>query len=158
MKTKLIPFIAVITILISCLVSCSSVKESSNKKPPFKITSATYNNWIGGQPGVNGVVVKVVIDNPKVTLDSVYFRNMKTEFEKTKNTSEEIYIGHFTYPNSKKDVILHSDPKKEFGNEVPDISKKIPFELNKDEAVVSYIYKGIKNYFKISNLIETTSK
>lgn len=150
--------LGIIAILSIVFLRCGTSKENSQKTPPFKIVKSTYNNWIGGQPGVKGVIVKVAIDNPNVTLDSIYFRNMKTALEKEKITSEEKYIGHFTYPNTKNEIILHGDPKKEFGNPVPDVSKKNPFELENNEAMVSYIYKGIKNYYKISNLIETTSK
>jgi len=157
MKTKNILFITVISILVGSLINCSSIKESLNEKQPFEISSATYNNWHSSQPSVRGIDVTVVIDNPKVTLDSIYFRNMKTVFEKSVQSKEEKYISHFTYPNKKNEVILHGNPEKEFGNEVPDISKQIPYDLKSNEAVITYIYKGTKHYSKILNLIDTTS-
>lgn len=145
-------------VLFSCGSTTSISEYNLQKKAPFKVLKSTYKNWVGGQPGVKGVLVNIEIDNPKIVLDTVYFRNMKAPLEKSKNDSNETYVGHFTFPNKSNDMILHGDAKKEFGNQVPDISKKIPFDLKQDEAIVSYKIKGLTKYFKISNLTEDTLK
>jgi len=151
--------LAIIGIL---LFSCSSTGQIStnnlDEKSPFKVMKSSYEKWVGGQPGVKGVMVNIEIDNPKILLDSVYFRNMKAPLSKSKSSPKETYIGHFTYPNNSNDIILDIDATKEFGNQVPDISKKIPFDLEQDEAVVSYHFKGLTKYFKISNITEDPLK
>lgn len=138
--------------------SCSSAKEIAQNQPPFKILKSTYTSWVGGQPGVKGVMVYIEIDNPEILLDTVYFRNAKSPLERAQNSKGEKYVGHFSFPEKERDLVLHSDATKEFGNQVPDISQKIPFELKSNEAVISYNYNGKINYFKIDNLIEEKKK
>ncbi|SNR39975.1 hypothetical protein SAMN06265371_102305 [Lutibacter agarilyticus] len=142
--------IAVIGLLL--FISCGSTSKISENNPPFKVLSATYTEWLGGQPGVNGVLVSIKIDNLAIKLDSVYFRNTSALLKLNKKTTS--YNVSIVLPNTNKNLQLDIDPRKEFGNEVPDISTKIPFELNDNEAVVSYLQKGKTNYYKISSLIE----
>ena len=47
---------------------------------------------------------------------------------------------------------MHADPKEEFGNKPPNISIKIPFELQENEAVISYFIKSKKRFYKLSNI------
>lgn len=132
--------------------SCSTTKEISENNPPFKVLKSTYSKWNGGQPGVNGMLVSIEIDNSKIELDSIYFRNIAIKLKQNKSTTNILYEGSFVLPN--KNLILDIDQKKEYGNPVPDVSQKIPFQLNKNEAVVSYSYNKRKNYYKITNLVE----
>ncbi|REE83709.1 hypothetical protein BX611_1004 [Lutibacter oceani] len=143
---------------------CSSSKIKADNKfqnnPPFKIVKAVYKNWVGGQPGVKGYLVQFEIDNPEIVLDTVYFRNMKTKLKKDFTSENNTYVGTFILPHIIKDYILHKDPKKEFGNEPPIVSENIPFVLNDNEAVISYIFNNKTAYYKVSNIIEikNTSK
>jgi hypothetical protein len=79
---------------------------------------------------------------------------MSAKLIKDTSTSKNIYLGTFILPNRLKDHILHKDPKKEFGNELPDISEKIPFQLNANEAVISYKLNNTTAYYKVENVVE----
>ncbi|SNR52939.1 hypothetical protein [Lutibacter flavus] len=123
-------------------------------KPPFKIIEATYHSWVGGQPDVKGIKVNLVIDNTQIALDTIFFRNMKVKLKKDKSSSKNLYVGTFIL-EKKKEFRLDIDPKKEYGNEAPDVSVKIPFQLKKNEAVVSYSYKNKRVFYKVENIIES---
>lgn len=56
----------------------------------------------------------------------------------------------FTQP----DRIMSADPKAEYGNQSPPVSKNIPFELEDDEAVLLYSVNGLDSYHKITGLKE----
>jgi hypothetical protein len=144
--------IAISVIGLLLCISCGSTTKISENNAPFKVLSATYSEWLGGQPGVNGVTISIKTDNSSIKLDSVYFRNTSALLKLNETTG--VYYASIVLPNTVKNLQLHIDPKKEFGNEAPDISKNIPFELDLDEAVVSYFYKGKTNYYKILNLME----
>jgi hypothetical protein len=141
---------------------CGNTKATNyktlQKNAPFKVINATYNQWVGGQPGVKGIQINIEINNPKIKLDTVYFRNNAILLSLNKTDSKQQYIGSFTLTNTNKNFQLLHDSTKEYGNKAPDVSKKIPFQLNKNEAVVRYIYKGKINYFKINKLIEISAK
>ncbi|MFT7498977.1 MAG: hypothetical protein ACI8QP_001571, partial [Porticoccaceae bacterium] len=76
-----------------------------------------------------------------------YFRGRKVKVEvKSSN-----YIGRFnSYLNQRQDKVLHSDSQKEFGNQVPIIEKEFPFDLENDEAIISYKEKRKLKFYKIT--------
>jgi len=113
---------------------------------------------VGEKPDVNGISIYISIDNAEVKLDTVYFRNSSAKLKLDKDISKTEYIGSLVMPNKDNDLQLNIDSKREYGNRVPDISRKIPFQLKANEAVVSYFFNNKINYFKISNCIETTIK
>jgi len=151
-------FITIITVIVATTIFTQCSASKNNKivqiKPPFNVIKATYTSWVGGQPGIRGITVQVEIDNPNITLDSVYFRGMKSVLKIDKSNTNPIFVSSFVLPKKPKHFILDADPKKEYGNEPPPISTKFPFQLKKNEAVVSYFYKGKLRYFKIIGLIE----
>jgi hypothetical protein len=50
------------------------------------------------------------------------------------------------------DLIMSADPRDEYGNKPPGIQKKIPFDLNDDEAVLLYSINGQESYHKITGI------
>ena len=90
----------------------------------------------------------------EVQLDSVYFRGRSAEL--VSNDGPVGYVAYFEISGKDRDLVMHVDPKEEFGNKVP-ILEKIPFELKNDEAVVVYTHNGKKAYFKIDSITERGS-
>lgn len=150
--------LSILTIASIVLFSCSSTSQVSEykltNKPPFNILNSFYQTEVGVQQSVKNVILTIETDNSAVILDSIYFRNKKALLEKAQNNSNNKYVAHFTFKNNSRNLNLHSDSKKEFGNQVPDFSTKIPFNLKQNEAVVSYLYKGKTTYFKVINIKE----
>ena len=150
------------TILISVIILlafsfCSATKDLSKENHPFKVIKATYNTWVGGQPGVKGINVVITIDNPEIHLDSIFFRDKKTLLKKDNSTESNIFIGVFTQRNTVHDYILHENSSKEYGNTPPKALLNIPIELKNNEALVSYLYKGNIHYCKIKEIKEVKS-
>tara|TARA_R110001592_G_scaffold9619_2_gene50964 strand:- start:22 stop:516 length:495 start_codon:yes stop_codon:yes gene_type:complete len=146
MKTLKI-FAILITILL--FSQCASAKFEEN--PPFTITSAIYNNWSGGQPGNRGINVTITYTSLyPVEFDSIYFSKKIMKLESTKTKEKKIIIANFV-SSVKPDIILDVNSSKEINNTVPDI-KKFPFELNQNEAIISYILKGKTKYFKVKSI------
>lgn len=150
-----IPLTAFIFLILS---SCGSAKDKNTHEfqehTPFKILAATYSTTIDNQIGKRSIQIKITIDNPNIKLDSVYFRNSKSELKLESNSNNQLFVGNIHEKSRKKDYNLAIDSTKEFGNVAPDITSKIPFELKKNEAVVSYSFKGKKYYYKIKDLQE----
>jgi hypothetical protein len=141
-------------ILILTFGFTQCVSLNLDKNPPFQITSAMYQNWVGGLPGSNGVIVTISYQSDAdITFDSIYFLKKvskleSNEYKETKTLSGRIYT---SVSSDRKDLTLHSDPKKELQNQLPTL-KKFPFELKDNEAVVRYKAKGIIKYFKVKNI------
>ena len=87
-------------------------------------------------------------------MDSVYFRGRKAVLQQDTDNAN-LFKATFKIPSAqgdKPELIMHEDPKKEYGNPVPERLQEMPFEMEKDEAVVRYTKNGKVNYFKITGI------
>ena len=156
MKTiKKLFYIPVLVIITMSFIQCSSAQL--DKKVPVTITNAVYQNWVGGQPGSKGTLVSIKLNNPdsKMTFDSIYFNNKAVKLKTNLIKNELTLTGNFMVITKHNDMIIHANPKEEFGNTPPKLAPKIPFELEENEAVISYIIKDKKRYFKVENIKKT---
>ncbi|PWG05819.1 hypothetical protein [Polaribacter aquimarinus] len=139
------------TLIVFGFTQCRSSKF--DQTPPFKILKATYTNWMGGQPSVKSTKVEIHLSKSNITsFNTLYFNKQKANFEIIKLKEKTVLIAHFN-TSIKRDIILNADPTKELKNEFP-ISIKLPFELKKDEAIISYKENNNIRYFKLKNLKE----
>lgn len=154
---KHVLFGLVTLLVMSCNTSKTIAQIGIEENHPFKVIKATYNTWVGGQPGVKGLLINIFKDNPEIKLDTVYFRNMKVSLKQNFTSEKPHYVGSFTYSKTKPDYILHENAINEYGNTSPNTTLKIPFKLKEDEAVVSYFYKEKIHYCKIENIEKVKS-
>lgn len=86
---------------------------------------------------------------PSINLDSVYFRGRSTKLE-TFSQDPEILVGRFEMQASRAngDRIMSSDPREEYGNRPPVVLQDFPFDLEPNQAMVSYQQEGETKYFK----------
>jgi hypothetical protein len=144
--------IGFITLLSITFFGCGVSKAQNNN--PFKVLEATYANSVVEQTDLVLTTLKITTNNKEIQLDSVYFRNHKASLKRLDSDVNSVFIGSFTTSTTPHDYILDSDPKQEFGNKPPVTASKLPFELNNNEAVVSYFYKDNINYYKILEVKE----
>ncbi|MDY0780441.1 hypothetical protein [Tenacibaculum sp. IB213877] len=142
-----------VLVLAIGFIQCASTQFDKN--PSFTITSATYTNWAGGVEGVNGtnVIIGYTADE-NVNFDSIFFRGRKAKISYKGSDNQKYIMAQFNTSaiQNKRDLQLHSNGAKEYGNQPPNTQEKFPFELKNDEAVVSYLEGGKIKYFKIENL------
>ena len=148
--------IIVVGILSLGLLQCSSQKLVT--KPPFVLGEVVAEDWIAGvEGGGSGTNLFIPVESGRdILLDSVYFRNKVVKPKRIQRDNYLVYIGRFKKSsNQPKDMILHEDPKKEFGNTPPELKTTIPFSLKANEAVVSFSEKGKTKYYKIEGIKES---
>ncbi len=148
--------IGFITLLSFTFFGCGVSNAQNNH--PFKVLEATYANSVVEQTELVVTTLKIMINNPEIKLDSVYFRNHKAPLKRVESNENYVFSGSFTSSTIPHDYILHSDPKLEFGNKPPVTVSKLPFEIKENEAVVSYFYKDKINYYQILEVKEIVSK
>lgn len=132
--------------------NCANGKQLQ-EEPPKAVEQAYYSPWTGGVRGAGSgfnLYIPVAAD-AEIELDTVYFRGRKGVLEK-EPSNPNLYVAQFRNPGASKDLVMHKDPKMEYGNEPPAIIEKIPFELEEGEAVVRYTRKGKEKYFRIKNI------
>jgi len=153
-KLKLVWGVLGILILSVFLSNCGGLKSDNTKyilteNSPFSIEEVYSQKWLagfkGGGSGIN-IYFKVEKVKPGTLLNEVYFRNKITTAEEK---NDHMFVGYFK--NEQQDVIMDSNIYAEATNTPP---QKFPFQLENNEAVLSYTYRGIEYYFKVSNIVE----
>ncbi|CAI8317754.1 MAG: Uncharacterised protein [Polaribacter sp. SA4-10] len=138
------------------LITCKSI--SFDKKPPFKITEASYKNWVGGQPGVHGINVYInYTSKTTIDFDSIYFRNQTGKLEIKKHPETNLLVGYLntSTTKNKKDLLLQKGDMKPYNTTNTEL--KIPFLLKENEAVISFTEAGTTKYYKVLNLKKEAS-
>ena len=133
--------------MIVSFYNCSSTKMLQNESP-FEIGEVYYSE----SNSEIQVYISVKSNPNNIILDSIYFQGKKSKLE-LENAS--LAVGHFkTESIQRQDIIMSNEPYAEYGNKVPKLPEKFPFELKENECVVSYKETGIIKYFKIENMIK----
>jgi hypothetical protein len=89
------------------------------------------------------------IQTERVELNSVYFRGRKAALE-LHPERPGVYMANFD--TGKPDIIMHEDPREEYGNKVPEAPEKVPFELDEDEAVIVFTENNTTKFYKITGI------
>ncbi len=128
--------------------------EQFDKKAPATITQSFHQQWVGGLPGSNGILITIKLDIPKkkITFDSIYFNGKTVKLSSNIHENGITLTGNFVYTTKQNDIIMNADPKKEFGNTPTKARADVPFELQHGEAVISYIIKKKTRYYKLSGI------
>ena len=140
------------------LSGCSSQKKFV-KTPPFEVGQATCQTWTGGRPeSGSGIKLEIPISNlPKEgdALQQAYFRGKMADIKLKDGENGKIATANFMNNRlGKPDIIMHSDPKQEVGNQPPKPEVEFPFELSPNECVVSYLDGDTVKYVKIEDVKE----
>ena len=135
--------------LLLLFSQCGSVQFEQN--PPFSINSAIYNNWSGGQPGDRGMNITISYTALyPIKFDSIYFAKSVEKLEISTIKDKKIITANII-SKVKSNIILDENSTKEINNKVPS-TKKFPFDLKTNEAIISYKVKDKIKYYKINSV------
>lgn len=136
------------------LVLTSGCKTSVvQKKVPFTIDEKTYFHWVGGKQGTRGTTIRITgfTTTLNLSFSKIYFQNREFDVVPQFNGNDfvlEATSSEFIPP----DKVMSSNPLDEYGNAPPKTGKSIPFELEKDEAVITYGVSGAESYLKVTGV------
>ena len=147
-----------ITCVLLLFAQCGGGKSNSGSQyelvpdPPFKVMDVYSQKWVAGIPeGGSGTNVHFTLGDfsRDVVIDKVYFRNLVTKAQISPQIRNQ-YVGYFKKENNR-DIIMDIDPVKEAAN-TP--KAPFPFELEDNEAVISYLEGDHVKFTKITNIRE----
>jgi len=162
---KNVSILMILTAFSYC--GCSSQKNL-NTNPPFSIANPTCQQYAGGlENSGTGFILEIPVsleEGVEIEFLEVFFRGHVLASEIKKEEESVMIICNYkqTPKDKKPDIIMHSDPKKEVGNQPPNLISKenedFPFSLKKNEAVISYInttgnFNNTKvDYYKVEGI------
>jgi hypothetical protein len=135
--------------------NCNTLKLTET--PPFKITGATYHNWVGGQPGVSGTNLIIGVENDtNIAFIKIYFQN-KVVDARIEDRKDKKYVIANIDTSNRREIGIES--KEDLEEKIKKKSRyklnPVPFNLEPNEAVISYM-SGKKTYFyKVSKIKKT---
>lgn len=151
-KYKIIGFLLITAI---SLTFCA-MKQELQKEFPQEIQSIFYQKEKNGSES-SGTHFYIEFRKPlaaNIKLEKIYFHNQESSVEEiTKNT----FVAHFYQSNTKEDIIMDSNPAKEYGNKAPVIQKS-KFDLKSNEAILEYKKDNKTVFYKITNVLEKPSR
>lgn len=145
-----------ITVLLVSFSSCGGSKANDSlypfeEDPPFTLGEVYFQEWVAGvRGGGSGVNVHFTIEEyaDEVKIKELYFRNKVVKIKRSPQ-NRDAFIGFFKTALNQ-DVVMDRDPAKEAENTPPEA---FPFQLEKNEAVVSYVHNG-ETYFLVLDQME----
>ena len=85
-----------------------------------------------------------------IKLEKIYFHNQESSL---KEISPKEFTAHFYQSITKEDIIMDSNPAKEYGNKAPVIQKS-KFDVKSNEAVLQFKKDNKTVFYKIANVLE----
>lgn len=145
--------LAALTFVVLFLSRCANSKGIQQDPDRF-FENAYYTAWTGGVDGSGrGYDLFLSVDsNSEVSVDTVFFHGQRAVFRKKEARGDQ-FVASIRIPAEQQespDIIMHADPRKEFGNRLPRaLPEPIPFELEEGEAAVRVKLDGEAKYLKI---------
>lgn len=149
------------------MAGCASRKQFE-QNPPFVVSDPTVRLIAAGREE-GGVLTELsfrwtAVEPQGIEPESIYFRGRVLKPMPT-DTETGVVISARYPPGSleKPDLIMHADSLREVGNQPPAPLPErhpFPFELQRDEAVLSYRLKGegASRYYRITGIEEKQSR
>ena len=147
---KIIKKLSALSMVCLFLLSFSQCKtQVVENETPFTIIEKTYNYWVSGKKGTNGVSIKIVgnFNTTSLGFSAIYFQNREYKIVPRFQSDKFTLIGNYSVLNTAE-VLFETESK----NEVAKTNTNIPFELEKDEAILVYSINGKNNYHKIKGV------
>lgn len=144
------------TILMIALVFLQCKSSQFEKNAPFKLTKATYYNWVGEQPDVKGTNIEILgtILAENIDYQYIYFQSKKEKLYVKKREGSNFLLTANINTANRNELYLQADAKKEYGNQLPNLKNDFPFKLKDNEAIISYLQNGKEKLYKISEFIK----
>ncbi|MBT8294789.1 MAG: hypothetical protein KJO51_00055 [Gramella sp.] len=144
--TKILFFMTCIFTLV-LFASCGSNKDLQERAPAqFNEVYYTYDS--------NGIQLNIPvasIQDERVSLDAVYFHGMKSPLKQSEDKSN-LYVANFRMGTG--DMVMHENPKEEYGNKPPQLPEESPYAIDKDEAILVFTQDNKIKYYKLTGIVE----
>lgn len=133
--------------ILTLFASCGSNKDLQERAPAqFNEVYYTYNS-----DGIQLNIPIAAIQDQIINMDAVYFHGMKSKLKKS-DEKPNLFVADFRMGTG--DMVMHEDPKKEYGNKPPQMPEESPFSIEDDEAILVFTQNDKIKYYKLTGIVE----
>ncbi|MDT0647201.1 hypothetical protein RM545_10920 [Zunongwangia sp. F260] len=144
---KHIYFIFSSILIFSFFTNCGGNKGLQEHAPTkFQDAYTTMEN-----SKLNLHIPVTVIQDSRISLDSVYFRGMKSALVQNEELPNE-YVAEFNIKDSE--TVMSADPREEYGNKAPQKPQESPFDIESNEAILVFSQDNQRKYYKVSDITD----
>ena len=129
---------------LTLITGCGSNKELQ-ERAPAQFQDIYYTE---GENGLDLYIPVAVIQENRVSMDSVYFRGMKSPLVRDSEQTN-LFIANFS--TGAMDI-MSIDPAEENKNRLPQRTEKVPFEIQDDEAILVFTQNNKTKYYKLTGI------
>ncbi|MDT0685481.1 hypothetical protein [Autumnicola psychrophila] len=134
-------------IFLGFFTNCGSKKDLQEYAPAQFLDAYTTT----GSTGLELHIPFTVIQENQISLDSVYFRGMKSPLLQNEEIISE-YVAKFHIKDPQ--MVMSGDAREEYGNKAPQRAEKSPYEIERDEAILVFSENNKTKYYKITGITE----
>ena len=139
---------------LAFLISCSSQKNKYvlESKSKLNFSEAYYQEWTSGiKGGGSGTSIYLIKkeSSDEISIEGIYFNGKYSKLKYQGNNKYQGFIRNTKNIESWDDLEINLLEKEPTVKEEKSTDKKIPFTLNKGEAVISYTKNKKQKYLKI---------
>lgn len=138
-------------LIVFTAISCKT--QNVQKSIPFTIEEKLYFYWVGGKQGTEGTTIRLEGSTTllNISFSKIYFQNH--EYGIVPDFRSGYFILEGTHSRFREmNNTMTNDPVGEYGNKPPEVEKKIPFDIEDDEAILLYTLNGREEYYKITGI------
>jgi len=131
---------------LSLITGCGSNKELQERSPA-QFQDIYYTQ---GENGLDLHIPVAAIQDTRVSLESVYFRGMKSTLVQD---SEQTNLFKANFSTNGMGI-MSSDPAEENKNRVPQKPEDVPFDIEDNEAILVFSQNNKTKYYKLTGIEE----
>ncbi len=137
----------IVGLFFTLFASCGS-NNNLQERAPAQFNDVYYTKDANG---MSLYIPVAVIQDERVSLDAVYFRGLKSVLKKDPEQAN-LYVANFR--TGTGDMVMHKDPREEYGNQAPQLPEKSPVSIEDNEALLVFTQDGKTKYFKLTGIVE----
>ena len=131
-----------------CIFASCGSNKNLQEDIPAQFGEVYYNYT---SEGIQLYIPVVSIQDERISLEAVYFHGMKSPLLQSEERSN-LYVAKFRM--GSKDMVMHEDPKKEYGNQAPQMPEESPVKIGNDEALLVFSQDDQLKYYKLTGIVE----
>ena len=139
-------------IVLFLAIGCKT--QSIETSAPFSINEKVYFDWVGGKQGTQGTTIRLSgrTSSLNLSFSKIYFQNREYGVVPQFNSEGFLLEANFSEMREPVNIMGTTSAIEDANKPATPEKKKIPFDIEDDEAIIVYSVNGRDGYHKVSGI------